>query len=94
MLFSDEFTYSLARLSHKVNFNKELGCVVNVSTKVKGALHVLAVTSAHTAWFLHCTHHFLSSATEELAETELSEPNAEIKDLVKGRAASDNAVGE
>lgn len=94
ILFSDEFTNNLARLSHKGSLDKELGCVVNVPTKVKEALHVHVVTSALTAWFLHCTHHFLSSATEELAEKELSEPNAEIKDLVKGRAASDNAVGE
>lgn len=56
-------------------------------------LHVLVVTSVHTVRFLHCTHHFLSSDTEELAEVGLSETNAEMNDLVRGNAASDNAVG-
>lgn len=53
---------------------------------------MLAVTSDLTAQFLHCTHHFLSLDTEELAEVGLSEANAEINSLVKERAASDSSV--
>lgn len=49
---------------------------------------MLAVTSVLTGQFLHCTHHFLSLDTEELAEVGLSEANAEIDSLHKKRVAS------
>lgn len=55
-------------------------------------VYVHVVTAIHTAWFLRCTHYFLSLYTEELAEEGLSETNAEINNLVKGSAKSNKAV--
>ncbi len=67
---------------------------MNEFIKVKKAELVLAVTSVHTAQFLHCTHHFLSLDREELVEVGLSEANAEINGLMRGSVASDSAVGQ